>query len=102
MIGQEGAGGRVLNDQLRLVARIWVKIRCGQAFMAEQHNDVSRKWEDLMDHSEDLLNEKEELVNSQYTLLGAVMKKQEMPDKETFVSIYGKMLVNCFSLRSDR
>ena len=29
-IGQEGAGGRVLNDQLRLVARIWLNIKRGR------------------------------------------------------------------------
>ena len=101
MIGQEGAGGRVLNDQLRLVARIWLKIRAGQN-MTENHREITRTLDDLMDHAEEMEKEKEELLNSQYNLLGAVVKKQNMPDRKTFVSIYGKMLVNSFSLRSDR
>ena len=86
MIGQEGAGGRVLNDQLRLVARIWVKIRT-RANIAENHEGLIRNWDDLMDHAEELMKEKEQLLNSQYNLLGAVMKKQNMSDRETFVSI---------------
>ena len=102
MIGQEGAGGRVLNDKLRLVARIWVKIRTRRAKMTENHDGLTRSWDDLMDHAEHLMSEKEQLLTSQYNLLGAVMKKQEMPGKEMFVSIYGKMLVNSFSLRTDR
>ena len=101
MIGQEGAGGRVLNDQLRLVARIWLKIRAGTN-MTENQNGITRTWDDLVDHAEEMEKEKEELLNSQYNLLGAVLKKQNMPDRKTFVSIYGKMLVNSFSLRSDR
>ena len=101
MIGQEGAGGRVLNDQLRLVTRIWLKIR-SETNMSENQRSTTRNWDDLMDHAEELEKEKEELMNSQYILLGAVLKKQNMPDRKTFVSIYGKMLVNSFSLRSDR
>ena len=101
MIGQEGAGGRVLNDQLRLVARIWLKIRDGTK-VSDNQSGITRAWDDLMDHAEEMDKEKEELLNSQYNLLGAVLKKQNMPDRKTFVSIYGKMLVNSFSLRSDR
>ena len=101
MIGQEGAGGRVLNDQIRLVARIWLKKRAGTN-IAEHQGGITRTWDDLMDHAEEMEKEKEELLNSQYNLLGAVLKKQNMPDMKTFVSIYGKMLVNSFSLRSDR
>ena len=38
-IGQEGAGGRVLNDQLRLVARIWLNIKRGRG--AEVSHEIS-------------------------------------------------------------
>ena len=55
-----------------------------------------------MDHEENLLEEKEKLLNCQYNLLGAVLKKQDIPDKKTFVAIYGKILVNYFKLRTDR
>ena len=70
--------------------------------MGEISDNLVRTWDDLMDHAEEMLEEKEELLNCQYNLLGAVIKKQMMPDKKTFVSIYGKMLINSFSLRSDR
>ena len=104
MIGQEGAGGRVLNDKLRLVTRIWLKIRSGGSISENSENGEGprRSWDELMDHAEEILKEKEELLDSQYNLLGAVLKKDIMPDRKTFVSIYGKMLINSFSLRSDR
>ena len=102
MIGKEGAGGRVLNDKLRLVARILAKLDNGKSNIIEHHGKNRRSWDDLMDHEEDLLEEKEKLLNCQYNLLGAVLKKQDMPDKKTFVSIYGKILVNYFKLRTDR
>ena len=101
MIGQEGAGGRVLNDHLRLVARIWLKVRSNPK-ITEKDNENIKSWDDLIDHAEEIEKEKEELLDCQYNLLGAVLKKQNMPNKETFVSIYGKMLINSFSLRSDR
>ena len=93
-IGQEGAGGRVLNDQLRLVARIWVKIRREGSMIIEEQGD-------LMVHAEELMDKNEELLLAQYCLLRAVMKKEDMPDMKTFVSIYGKMIINSFSLRTD-
>ena len=101
-IGQEGAGGRVLNDQLRLVARIWLNLKIGRGQDGEQCGEYRMTWGQLEDHKEEIMKEKEELITSQYNLLGAVMKKEDMPDKETFISIYGKMLVNSLSLRSDR
>ena len=100
-IGQEGAGGRVLNDQLRLVARIWIKIRMEGEKFVEQHGWLSNSWSDLLDHAEDLMERKEDLLLAQYRLLGAVMRKGDMPDMKTFVSIYGKIICNSFSLRSD-
>ena len=32
----DGVGGRVLNDQLRLVARIWMRIRTEEESISEQ------------------------------------------------------------------
>ena len=100
-IGQEGAGGRVLNDQLRLVARIWIKIRMEGEKFVERHGWLSNSWPGLLDHAEHLMERKEDLLLAQYRLLGAVMRKKDMPDIKTFVSIYGKMIINSFSLRSD-
>ena len=101
-IGQEGAGGRVLNDHLRLVARIWLNLKLGRGEEAEVSGEYSRSWDMMESHEELVMADKEELINSQYNLLGAVMKNQDMPSRKTFISIYGKMLVNSLALRSDR
>ena len=59
-------------------------------------------WNQLEEHRQEILQEKEELIDNQFNLLGAVMKHEDMPDKETFISIYCKMLINSLKLRSDR
>ena len=64
--------------------------------------EYRRSWDKMEGHEELVMADKEELINSQYNLLGAVMKKEDMPDKKTFISIYGKMLINSTALRSDR
>ena len=60
------------------------------------------KWEELEDHLEDIMRDNEELINNQYDLLGAVMKKEDLPNKSIFSSIYGKVMINSIDLRSDR
>ena len=100
-IGQEGAGGRVLNDQLRLVARLWIKIRTEGEMITEHQGCLSNSWASLQDKAENLVDRKGDLLLAQYQLLGAVMKKMDMPDMKTFVSIYGKMIINSFALRTD-
>ena len=101
-MGKVGAGRMMMSEQLRLVARIWLKIRKKDANTMEQDGTISKSWADLMDHKEELMNDSEELLLAQYNALGAVMKKADMPPMETFVEIYGKILTNSFSLRSDR
>ena len=100
-IGQEGAEGWVLNDPLRLVARIWIKIKLEGSDILEEHLTLESAWSDLTDNAEDLLATREKFLQAQYRLLGSVMRKVDMPDMKTFVSIYGKMFVNAFSLRTD-
>ena len=63
---------------------------------------MSKCWDDLVDHAKELLAASREGLIAQYNELGAVMKKADMPSMDTFVNIYGKILVNSFSLRSDR
>ena len=70
--------------------------------MKEESGEYSMSWDQLEEHREEILAEKQELIDSQFNLLGAVMKKEDMPDKDTFISIYCKMLINCINLRSDR
>ena len=100
-IGQEGAEGWVLNDQLRLLARIWIKIKMEGVDIAEEQGCLTNSWSDLTDNAEDLMCKKEDFLNAQYRLLGAVMRKGDMPKIKTFVSLYGKMMINSFSLRTD-
>ena len=88
-----------LNDQLRLIIRIWLKIRTEGVHKVERVGNMSKCWDYLVDH-EKAVN-KEELI-AQYNELGAVLKKINIPSMDIFVNIYGKILVNSFSLRSDR
>ena len=92
----------MLSDQLRLVARIWFKIRKTNVVHVEQEGTFSQSWEDLMDHKEELMGDSEELMLAQYETLGSVLEKSDMPPMAKFVEICGKILTNAFSLRSDR
>ena len=93
---------RELSDQLRLIVKIWRKIKREGVDKVEVYGTVSRCWEDLIDHVEELLEDKEDLMIAQYNQMESVMSKSDLPPWETFVSIYGKVMTNCFSLRSDR
>ena len=62
--------------------------------IVEEQGYLTIRLSDLTDNAEDLMCKKENLLDAQYRLLGAVMRK-------TFVSIYGKMIISSFSLRTD-
>ena len=100
-IGQEGAGGRVLNDQLRLVVRIWLNMKVGRGTMFETCGDYEMSWDELEERVEEIVKDKEHVLRSQFNLLGAVLKKEDMPDYQTFVSIYCKTLINSIPLTLD-
>ena len=68
----------------------------------EEEGALSKCWDNLVDHTKELLEASRDVLIAQYNELGAVLKKADMPSMETFVNIYGKILVNAFSLRSDR
>ena len=93
---------RGFSDQLRLVVKIWRKIRKEGVHKSETHGEVVRCWDDLMDHVEELVEDKEDLLIAQYEQMEAVMPRSEIPPWKIFLSIYGKVMTNCFSLRSDR
>ena len=63
---------------------------------------MSKCWDYLVDHVKELMAANKEELIAQYNELGAVLKKVNMPSMDNFVNIYGKILVNSFSLRSDR
>ena len=91
-----------LGDNLRLLVRIWLKIRREGVHKEERDGDMVKTWDTLVDHKKELLAVNKSGLDAQYNELGTVLKKVDMPSKEMFVSIYGKILVNAFSLRSDR
>ena len=99
---QAGTARLGLNDQLRLVVRIWLKIRSEGVHKVERVGNLSKCWDYLVDHVKELLSVSKEELIAQYNELGAVMKRVNMPSMDTFFNIYGKILVNSFSLRSDR
>ena len=98
-MAQVGTAKLGLNDQLRLVVRIWLKLRREGVDKVEKDGDMSKCWDDLVDHAKELLAASREGLIAQYNELGAVMKKADMPSMDTFVNIYGKILVNSFSLK---
>ena len=101
-MSQLGTARMGLNDQLRLLVRIWLKIRREGVEKVEEEGVLSKCWDNLVDHTKELLDASRDVLIAQYNELGAVLKKADMPSMDTFVNIYGKILVNAFSLRSDR
>ena len=93
---------RRLSDQLRLIVKIWRKIRREGVEKMEVMGTLFRCWNDLIDHVDEMLLNNKELLAEQYALLKAVLKDSEIPPWKVFLSIYGKVVTNCFSLRSDR
>ena len=91
-----------LNDQLRLIIRIWLKIRTEGVHKVERVGNMSKCWDYLVDHVKELMAANKEELIAQYDELGAVLQKVNMSSMDNFVNIYGKVLVNSFSLRLDR
>ena len=89
----------MLNDELRLLARIWIKIKMEGVDIVEEQGSLTNSWSDLTDNAEDLMCKKEKFLDAQYCLLGTVVRKVDMP--KMIVSLYGKMMINFFSLRAD-
>ena len=93
---------RTLSDQLRLIVKIWRKIRREGVEKMEVMGTLFRCWNNLIDHVDEMLLNNKELLAEQYAQLKAVLKDSEIPPWKVFLSIYGKVVTNCFSLRSDR
>ena len=102
VLAQAQAASMGLSDQLRLTIRIWLKIRMEGVHKVERVGNMSKCWDYLVDHEKELMAVNKEELIAQYDELGAVLKKINMPSMDIFVNIYGKILVNSFSLRSDR
>ena len=93
-----------LSDHLRLILRIWLKIRSEGVHRVERAENLSKCWDYLVDHSMELQAEADnrEVLQTEFNELGTILSKADMPSLEIFTNIYSKILVNSFSLRSDR
>ena len=81
---------------------LWLQVREDKENMEEHNSSQTRHWRDLMSHSNQLLTERRPELEQDYRQLGTALSDQEMPDWESFLTICGKILTNCFCLRSDR
>ena len=70
--------------------------------LAEQNSSQTRHWGELLSHSAQLGAERRPELEEEYKQLGSALADHQMPDWETFLSVCGKILTNCFCLRSDR
>ena len=93
---------RHVSDMVRLVARIWRKITEDRENNSETDGTHVRSWDDLLDNAEVLLAKRHEELAAEYKQLQQVLDHPELPDWDNFVSICGKIITNCFCLRSDR
>ena len=83
--------------------KIWLKIRRKEEEeLVEEDENVSKSWTGLISHYEDLVHDSRDLLEAQYKILEANIKNSDLPSMEQFITIYGKILTNSFSLRSDR
>ena len=81
---------------------LWLQVREDKENLVEQNSSQTRHWRDLMSHSSQLLTERRPELELDYKQLGTALPDHQMPDWDTFLTICGKILTNCFCLRSDR
>ena len=79
-----------------------MEVREDKENLVEQNRSQARHWRDLMSHSGHLLADRKPELELDYKQLATALPHHEMPDWETFLSVCGKILTNCFCLRSDR
>ena len=82
--------------------KIWLKIRNKKDDFIEEGKKLSNSWDSLMSHYDDLVCDSKDLLGAQYKILETHINKKDLPSMEEFITIYGKILTNSFSLRSDR
>ena len=99
-----GSARLKISDHLRLILRIWLRIRSEGVHRVERAENLSKCWDYLVDHSKQLQAEGDnrDILQSEFNELGTILSKADMPSLEIFINIYSKILVNSFSLRSDR
>jgi len=104
ILSRAGTARLALSDHLRLIIRIWLRIRSEGVHRVERAGNLSKCWDYLVDHCKPLETEgsNREILQNEYNELGNILSKADMPSYEVFLNIYSKILVNSFSLRSDR
>lgn len=102
-LAQAGTAAVILPDQLRLVIRIWLKVRnAEEGSLEETGYGLEKNWDSLMDHAQELREDSMDLLKIGYQQLVSVLRREDLPSLDTYISIYGKILINSFSLRTDR
>ncbi|RXG73465.1 Histone-lysine N-methyltransferase SMYD3 [Armadillidium vulgare] len=82
-------------DTARLIARVILKLKDGGGEIEEKiDNSWSRKFEDLMNHSSEVKEDISRQEHFHFIYLG----EENLPSSSELFEIYGKVLVNSFSI----
>ena len=83
--------------------KIWLKVRRrDEVELVERGEKTIKTWAGLISHYDRLVQDSKDLLEAQYGCLQAHINQADLPSMEQFITIYGKILTNSFSLRSDR
>ncbi|XP_071548580.1 histone-lysine N-methyltransferase SMYD3-like isoform X3 [Panulirus ornatus] len=89
------------QDFVRLMARIIFKLRDGGDKIVEKYSErEGRRFRDLMNHYADIKKSKERKEDADYLIqeLKKYISAEYIPNYSDFLGIYGRLLVNRFSL----
>nr|XP_053626384.1 LOW QUALITY PROTEIN: uncharacterized protein LOC128684235 [Cherax quadricarinatus] len=91
----------VPQDFVRLMARVIMRLRDGGDKIVEMYSErEGRRFRNLMNHYADIKQNKERLADADYLIeeLKRYIGEEYIPNYSDFLGIYGRMLVNRFSL----
>ncbi|XP_012523348.1 histone-lysine N-methyltransferase SMYD3 [Monomorium pharaonis] len=90
-------------DEIRLVARIIIKLNQGGADEIDYYNEKKLKFKDLMSHYSDIKADTKRQLHFSllYGMLFQFLDKTLVPDFEEVMGIWGRMCTNYFSITND-
>ena len=94
--GECGLEVHALPDRLRLVLRVWLRVRGGGA--EEEGGGLRRRWGELENHAAEVEEEVGELLSLLHGQLVAAVG-EEAPPRQELGRIWGAVQTNSFSLR---
>ena len=85
-----GSARLKISDHLRLILRIWLRIRSEGVHRVERAENLSKCWDYLVDHSKQLQAEGDnrDVLQSEFNELGTILSKADMPSLEIFINIF--------------